>query len=215
MSPTRQTIIAHYPTRRVVLASCRTASGSLSLFVPTTDPIPAGSAVRLRVTFGDVSEVFELDGTVTWRRAQARGLGLEPGLGVEFASSEKFRAAQMLAFCAGRPLAHGTACERRVAAKVPCLVRVGRHRVTGQIRDLSSSGAFVGGASLARLPQGTELCIQLSKGWLGFGVRELKARVVWSGNKNGVLGFGARFMDDATRTRPILRKYLAAGAPAR
>ncbi|MBI5544263.1 MAG: PilZ domain-containing protein [Deltaproteobacteria bacterium] len=208
-TPVQVVLRAHYPTKRVLLASCRTAGGGLSLFVPTTSDVPAGTAVRLQVSFGDAKDQFELEGMVTWRRVQARGLGLEPGLGVEFAPPEKYRAAQMLAFCAGRPLAAGTATERRIPAKLPCWVRVGPHRIAGFIRDLSSTGAFVSSPGFARLSQGTELFIQLSTGWLGFGVRQLKARVVWSGQKNGRFGFGARFIEDSTRTKPVLRRYLA------
>jgi len=204
----RPVIAAHYPTRRAALASCRAVGGHLSLFVPTTDDVSAGTAVRLQVSFGDVVTRFELEGTITWRRTQARGLGLEPGLGVEFAAPEKYQVARMLAFCAGRALDTGTAIERRVEAEVPCQVNVGPHRLAGLIRDLSSTGVFVAGPSFVKLARGTELVIQLGKGWLGFGVKQLKARVIWNGHKRGEFGFGARFVEDSARTRPVLGKYL-------
>jgi hypothetical protein len=210
MTAPKRTVEANYPTKRLVLASCKTANGTLSLFVPTVAFIAAGTEVKLVITFGDAKEKFELEGVVTWRRTQTRGLGLEPGIGVEFAPPEKFRAAQMLAFCAGRPLSAGTAVERRVSQQIPIYVSVGPHRLAGYIRDLSASGAFVAGPAFAQLSKGTELMIQLSRGWLGFGVRQLKARVVWSGFKKGVFGFGARFLEDSMRTRPVLRRYLVA-----
>ncbi len=209
------TLHAHFSNKRAALASCRSSDGALSLFVPTSDPIPAGTEVGLLVTFGDTPERFDLLGTVTWRRAQARGLGLEPGVGIEFSGGEKYRAAKMLAFCAGRPLDAGTAFERRVTAQVPVWVRVGQSSITGQVRDLSSSGVFVAGSAFSRLARGTDLVLQLNKGWLGFGVKELKARVVWSGYKNGLFGFGARFLDDAAHTRPMLQRYLGPVSPRR
>jgi len=210
MSTRKPVVNAHYPTRRVALASCRAVGGNISLFVPSTLAISAGTDVRIQVSFGDAAQTFELEGTVTWRRAQARGLGLEPGLGVQFVPAQRFLAAQMLAFCAGRPLGAGTAAEPRIEAQVACQVLIGKHQLAGQIRDLSATGAFVAGRVFSSLHKGTELSIELSRGWLGFGIKRLKARVVWSGCKKGKHGFGARFVEDASRTRPVLRRYLKA-----
>lgn len=197
---------AHYPNRRVALASYRSLRGELSLFVPTPLPVAPGEEVTVEVSFGDCAQTFALQGRVTWRRESARGLGQEQGLGIAFAPEQKFKAAKMLAFCAGRPAEAGTAGEQRFVADVPCAVVVGGRRLRGSIRDLSATGAFVGAP--ATLTRGTELAIHIRSGWLGLGQRELKARVVWSGAKNGVFGFGARFVEDASRTRPALRRYL-------
>lgn len=197
---------AHYPSRRVALASYRSMRGELSLFVPTPLPVAPGETVTVEVSFGDCAQTFALQGQVTWRRESARGLGQEQGLGIAFPPEQKFKAAKMLAFCAGRPVEAGTAGEQRFPTDVPCCVVVGERQLRGTIRDLSATGAFVNAP--ATLPRGTELAIHIRAGWLGLGQRELRARVVWTGAKNGVFGFGARFVEDAARMRPALRRYL-------
>lgn len=198
-----------YPTRRAVLASYRLDGSTLSLFVPTEADVHLGAEVLLEVSFGDCSQQFTLSGRVTWRRTQARGVRLEPGLGIAFVGSEKFGPAQMLAFCAGRPLQLGTSQDPRVELSIPCQIEVGAHKIKAKVRDISNGGLFVASKALARLSPGREVKLTLEPGWFGWGGKVLQARVVWSGEKSGSSGFGARFVGAPGKVRPAIKKYLA------
>jgi len=197
-----------YPSRRSVLASYRLDGVTLSLFVPTSALVDLGRQVVLDVGFGDSQQKFRLEGKVTWRRAESRGMRLEPGLGINFNGSEKAAPAQMLAFCAGRPLELGTAQDARVRTSIPCNVEVGARRLRARVRDISNSGAFVVGRGLDELRPGKELTLTLEPGWFGWGGKTFKARVVWGGDKAGMYGCGARFLGQPAEIKPALKKYL-------
>src|SRR5579872_7289391 len=111
-----------FPNRRSILASSKTDGGNLSLFVPTTANVGVGQRVRMLLEIKDCEKTFEISGSVTWRRPMARGMRLEPGLGISFNPQEKWAVAQMLAFCAGRPLRAGTAVEPRVKTRIKCVI---------------------------------------------------------------------------------------------
>jgi hypothetical protein len=197
-----------YPNKRSVLASSRAEGGSLSLFAPTTAAVEVGQRIRIQVTLGDSDRRFDLSGQVTWRRPLSRGMKLEPGLGISFNPQEKWAVAQMLAFCAGRPLRAGTAVDQRVKTSIKCKVAVGRKQVDATVRDLSASGAFVTSKRLSDLPAGTTVTVRLEPGWFGFGGHSLPAKIIWSGPQKGVHGFGARFVGEKSEVRPVLKKYL-------
>lgn len=197
-----------YPTRRAVLASYRLDGTTLSLFVPTEAEVALGSPILLDVAFGDCSQEFTLRGRVTWRRAQARGVRLEAGLGIAFIGGEKFAPAQMLAFCAGRPLELGTSQDPRVEAAIPCKVELGKHQLRAHVRDISNGGAFISLKGISGLPVGREVTLRLEPGLFGWGGKILRAKVVWSGDKGGMPGFGARFVGLPGEVRPALKKYL-------
>src|SRR4051812_37897591 len=92
-------------SRRSVLASSRSDVAGLSLFVPTIAPLAVGDRVFLELSFGDCDARYELSGVVSFLRQEGRGLGQERGVGISFEGEGKRAAAQMLAFCAGRPAA--------------------------------------------------------------------------------------------------------------
>lgn len=198
-----------YPTRRAVLAEYRVDGNTLSLFVPTPTTVALGGEVRLDVGFGDSDAHFMLGGKVTWRRAEARGMRQEPGLGVNFTGADKGVAARMLAFCAGKPMDQGTSGDPRYPARIPVQVTLGKRQFKAMVRDISSTGAFVQTPQVGGLAPGRELKMVLEPGWFGLGGKPLVARVVWTGDAKGVRGFGARFVGLPGEVRPALRKYLA------
>jgi len=133
---------------------------------------------------------------------------LEPGLGIAFTGGAKFAPAQMLAYCAGRPLELGTSQDPRVPTSIPCHIEIGEHRLRARVRDISSSGAFIAMKGLVRMPAGRELALTLEPGWFGWGGKTLRAKVVWAGDKLGMSGFGARFIGPPADVKPAVRKYL-------
>lgn len=199
-----------YPTRQVAVASCRSVAGGLTLFLPTTETIETGTPVTAHVGFGDAAETFDVAGTVAWRRSEAQGAGLEPGLVLEVAPAERYQASRMLEFCTGRPVAAASSAGQRFPTQLAAVVRTRDERLQGCVRDVSATGLFVAGDGFGRIEPGDEVVILLRTGWLGFGARRLRARLVWHGMKYGIPGFGAQFVDDPARTGRILKRYLRA-----
>ena len=197
-----------FATRRAALGSYRIEGPAISLFVPTDAAIAVAAQVELAVSFRDCSQTFSLLGRVTWRRAEARGMRLQPGLGITFVGGEKYEVARMLAFCAGRALDLGTSGDPRVPTAIACALSVGDRQFKAQVRDLSNSGAFITLPKDARLTAGREITVTLEPGWFGLGGKSLRARVVWTGSKLSGPGFGARFVGSPGEIRPALRKYV-------
>ena len=205
-----QLIEVRFPTKRYVLVSARAEGSSLSLFFPTPVPAAIGAPVRLKVSFGDAPEVFELEGHVNFQRGNTWGIGAERGLGVSFTGEDKRLAAQMFAFCAGKPLNLGTSSRRRVPTKIRCRIRANGKSLKAEVRDLSTGGAFIAGPVTKDLRVGSDLEIQLEPGWFGLGGKKLDLRVLWHGEKGGSPGFGGRFLGDQVRIAPLLKRYLEA-----
>jgi len=201
-------IQVRFPTKRYVLVSARAEGANLTLFFPTAAPVAQGSLVRLSVSFGDADQQFELAGKVTFLRGTGWGLGAEPGIGVAFTGEEKRAAAQMFAYCAGKPLQLGTATRRRIPTRIRCRLRLGGKSVKAEVRDLSTGGAFVAAPVTKDLPVGSDLQIQLEPGWFGLGGKKLEIRVLWHGQKGGSAGFGGRFLGDQLRISPVIKGYL-------
>lgn len=199
-----------FPTKRYVLVSARAEGASLTLFFPTSAAVSQGVLVRLRVSFADADRQFELAGKVIFLRGGSWGIGAEQGIGVAFTGEDKRIAAQMFAFCAGKPLQLGTATCRRVPTRIRCRLRADGKSVKAEVRDLSSGGAFVAGPFTKDLRVGSDLQIQLEPGWFGLGGKRLEMRVLWHGEKGGSPGFGGRFLGDQLRIGPVLKAYLGA-----
>ena len=199
-------LVVQYPNRRALLASARTEGGVLSLFVPRNDEVRSGAAVTLDVTVERTSLRFNLQGEV---RLLLSAPGTRQGMGVNFVGAQKRAAAQMLASCAGRAPTDGTALDSRHDVDLRCLVNLRGKRVKAAVKDVSSTGAFIGAAQLPMVRGNTELTIQLDP-FLGlWGGRVLKARVIWVGEKNGVSGFGVRFLDATAQVRESLKKLFS------
>lgn len=200
-------IEVRYPTRRALLASARNEGGALSLLVPVSTVLPVGSMVLLEIKVERTELVFELEGTV---RLQSR-----QGLGIFFTGHAKRGAAQMLATCAGRSADSGTQLDSRHDVDVRCRVSLGSTRVKAWLKDVSTTGAFIGDVAFAGVRTGSELTIQIEP-FLGlFGGRVVKARVIWIGEKHGVQGMGVRFLDATAEMRESLKRHYLTGTASR
>lgn len=202
-SPVHLTV--QFPNRRALLTSARTEKGTLSLFVPRNDEVRTGAEVTLDVSVEGTALRFSLRGVV--RQLLLNAPGGRQGMGVNFVGDHKREAAQMLASCAGRAPGDGTALDSRHDVDLRCVVNLPGTRVKAAVKDVSSTGAFIGGPLLPPVRGDTELTIQLEP-FLGlWGGRVLKARVIWVGEKRGVPGMGVRFLDATAEVRESLKKH--------
>ncbi len=196
-----------YASRRSVLSSSKTEGGTLTLFVPTTQRIAQGARVRLTITFGDGDERFEFQGTaLTWTQAAGRdGVG---GFLASFQGDDKRRAAEMIAFCAQRPLSMGTASRERLALRKSCQLKLANQQLPGQLRDLSQTGAFVVGRQFGKLKAGEPVWLKVASGLFGLGGTWIEARVIWQGMKGEEQGVGLRFTGNEARQASAIQRLL-------
>ncbi|MFY0577598.1 hypothetical protein ACN28S_27675 [Cystobacter fuscus] len=119
-----------YASRRALLVASKTERGALTLFVPTSKTILQGTQVRLKISLGDVTERFEVQAVAVsgGRMIGREGLG---GFLANFVGDEKRRAAEMIAFCAQRPLSMGTASRERVSLRKNCLLKMAELELPG------------------------------------------------------------------------------------
>ena len=197
-------IQAQYPTRRALLSSARPEGSVLSLFVPGSEQVPVGTDVVVAITIEGTALRFQLEGRV---RVQFAVHSTRPGLGVAFAGDQKRAAAEMLAMLAGRSLDSGTALDSRHEVDVKCVVKLPGTKLDGALKDVSSTGAFIGAPAVPAVTSDAELTIQLEPMFGRWGGRLLRARVVWVGEKRGVAGFGVRFLDATAHVRESLKKH--------
>jgi hypothetical protein len=196
-----------YASRRTVLSSSKTEGGTLTLFVPTTQRVVQGARVRLTITFGDSDGRFELQGTaLTWTQAGGRdGVG---GFLASFQGDDKRRAAEMIAFCAQRPLSMGTALRERLALRKSCQLELANQQIAGELRDLSQTGAFVVGRRFGKLKAGEPVRLKVASGLFGLGGTWLDARVIWQGMKGEEQGVGLRFTGNEARQASAIQRLL-------
>lgn len=196
-----------YTSRRSVLAAAKTERGTLTLFVPASHAVLQGTRVLLKITFGDSSERFELEGvSVTGGRAIGRdGVG---GFLASFTGEHKRRAAEMIASCAQRPLSMGTASRERLIIRKSCLLKLGERQFTGELRDLSQTGAFVVCNQLGKLKDGEPVWLKVASGLFGLGGTWLEARAVWLGKKDEEPGLGLRFTGNDARQAAAIQRLL-------
>jgi hypothetical protein len=188
-------IQAVFASRRQALAFSRAGGRELSLFVPTDVSPPLRALVALDVSFSEGGGHFFLQGVVSFHRAVARGPLQPPGIVVAFETSEqKKKAAELIAFCAGRPPEDGTATSHRRQLMSRCIVHAAPGSVKGNVRDVSMTGAFIAAALPRSVKEGAEIELQLEPILGAIGGKRLHAKVMWLGQKYGVFGFGARFI---------------------
>ena len=197
-------IQAQYPSRRALLASARPEGSVLSLFVPGSEQVPVGTEVVVLISIEGTALRFQLEGRV---RVQFPQHFTRPGLGVAFAGDQKRAAAEMMARLAGRSPDSGTALDSRHEVDVKCVVKLRDSKVEGAMKDVSSTGAFIGASTVPALTSDAELIIQLEPMFGRWGGRLLRARVVWVGEKRGVSGFGVRFLDATAHVRESLKRH--------
>ncbi|MFL5346091.1 MAG: PilZ domain-containing protein [Hyalangium sp.] len=200
-----------YASRRSLLLSSKTERGMLTIFVPTSHRVAQGATVRLTVTFGDSDKRFALEGTaLTWTQASGRdGVG---GFMASFVGDHKRRAAEMIAFCAQRPLSLGTALRERIPLRKSCQLKLANHQVSGELRDLSQTGAFVVGAKLGKLKEGEPVWLKVEHGLFGLGGTWLEARVIWQGPKGEEHGVGLRFTGNEASQASAIQRLLESAA---
>lgn len=200
-----QRLHVRYPNRRALLTSARTERSVLSLFVPGTQHVTAGSDVLLEISVDRTELRFELEGRVRlqFQETVARGAGL----GIAFQGEQKKAAGQMLATCAASS-EDGAAIDTRQEVDVRCLINLHGKKLKGVLKDVSSTGAFVAIPLVPGLRGEAELSLQLEPRFGLWGGPLLKARVIWVGEKKGVYGFGARFLEEGAAVRESLKKYL-------
>ncbi|MCI0570989.1 MAG: PilZ domain-containing protein [Myxococcaceae bacterium] len=197
----------HFPSKRHLLSAARADGPSLSLLVSTAEWHAEGTPVQLDVSLGDCQARYALAGAVAfvppaaWQRNGHQ-------LAVRFQGMDKRQAAEMVAYCAGRPLEMGTSHRQRISTSVRCHVRTESKRLAAEVMDLSLTGAFVAMPPGSRLRVGDSVQLVLQPGLFGLGGTRLEARVLWFGEKNGTRGFGVRFLGDQLRISPALRKFL-------
>jgi hypothetical protein len=203
-----------YASRRTLLTAAKTERGALTLFIPTSRAVLQGTAVRLAITFGDAEGRFELEG-VAASGGRAIGRNGQGGFLASFSGDHKRRAAEMVAFCAQRPLSMGTALRERLVIRKNCQLKVADEKISGELRDLSQTGAFVVGHHFSRVKEGEPVWLKVSSGLLGLGGTWLEARVVWQGKKDEEPGVGLRFTGNEARQATEIQRLLDRGIAGR
>jgi Tfp pilus assembly protein PilZ len=200
-----------YASRRALLSSSKAERGTLTLFVPTTQRVAQGDHLRLTITFGDASERFELQAeALTWTQASGRdGVG---GFLASFQGDDKRRASEMIAFCAQRPRSMGTASRERHILRKSCQLKLGNQQVSGVLRDLSQTGAFVVSPRLGKVPAGESVWLKVSSGLFGLGGTWIEARVVWQGSKDEERGLGLRFTGNEAKQAAAIQRLLGSAS---
>jgi PilZ domain len=196
-----------YTNRRALLSAAKTERGTLTLFVPTGRAVLQGTPIRLTITFGDADERFELQGVAaSGGRAMGRnGMG---GFLASFTGDDKRKAAEMFAFCAQRPRSMGTASRERLVIRKNCQLKVGSQQISGELRDLSQTGAFIAGRQLGKLKEGDPVWLKVPGGLFGLGGTWIEARVVWQGQKGEEPGVGLRFTGNEAKQASAIQRLL-------
>lgn len=198
---------AHYATRRALLVASKTERGSLTLFVPAARVIPQGTRVQLKISLGDAAERFDIQAVAV---SAGRLIGREGtgGFLANFVGDDKRRAAEMVAFCAQRPLSMGTASRERVPLRKGCVIKVAQAEFPGELRDLSQTGAFVVSRELKKLKENDPVWMKVAEGLFGLGGTWIEARVVWQGPKGEERGTGLRFTGNEARQVTAIQRLL-------
>lgn len=199
-----QRLQVRYPNRRALLSSVRTERSVLTLFVPAGERIAAGSDVLLEISLDALR--FEVAGRVRLQCQATRARGA--GLSVVFPGPLKKAAVQMLTACAAMAGEDDTGIEQRHEVEVRCLIDLHGRKLKGTLKDVSSTGAFVSTLLVPELRGEAELVLQVEPLFGRWGGQPLKVRVIWVGEKRGVHGFGARFLEEGALVRERLKKHL-------
>jgi len=123
------------------------------LFVPTDDPTPVGSLVRIKLSFLQGPQFF-LTGVVIWRRPVSKGhQRLRPGVGVRLHRSEGSKISYVRGF------ARGGLLDKRTSSRLPVRLRVTYKTQAARrmnfTRNVTESGVLLAAAEL--LPETTSV----------------------------------------------------------
>lgn len=69
--------------RKIIRKKAVNISGG-GIFVQTTNPLPVGSEVLLRLAFPKVPKLIEVLGRVIWTNEYHKGMTSIPGMGIQF-----------------------------------------------------------------------------------------------------------------------------------
>jgi hypothetical protein len=205
--PVPQSIEVRYASRRALLTASKTERGSLTIFVPTSHMVFQDARVKLTIIFGDASERFELE-AVALEPTRKMGRNGQGGFLAGFVGDHKRQAAEVIAFCAQRPLSMGTATRERIAIRKSCQLKLGDRQVSGELRDLSQTGAFVVGDGLGKIKEGENVWLKVADGLFGIGGTWVEARVIWQGTKGEERGLGLRFTGNEARQASAIQRLL-------
>ncbi len=125
------------------------------LFVPTSDPTPVGTQVRIKLTFLNGPQFF-LNGIVIWRRPANKGQQrLRPGVGVRLLNSETSKIGYVRGF------ARGGLLDKRASPRLPVRLRVtyktSSARRMNFTRNVTESGVLLAAAEM--LPKTTSVAL--------------------------------------------------------
>ena len=196
-----------YGSRRALLVASKTERGMVTLFVPTPRMIHQGTRVRLQISLGDATERFDVQ-AVSVTDGRMFGRGGTGGFLARFDGDDKRRAAEMIAFCAHRPLSMGTASRERVPMRKGCALKQEALELPGELRDLSQTGAFVVGRGYSKFNKDEPVWMKVADGLFGLGGTWLEARVVWQGPKGEERGMGLRFTGNEARQATAIQRLL-------
>ncbi len=196
-----------YASRRALLSASKTERGALTIFVPTSHGIAQGARVLLKISFGDADDRFELQG-IALSRTRTMGRDGVGGFLAGFSGEHKRRAAEMIAFCARRPRSMGTSSRERLALRKSCQLKLANRQVSGELRDLSATGAFVVGRQFGKIKEGEPVWLKVTGGLFGMGGTWLEARVIWQGEKGEERGLGLRFTGNEARQASAIQRLL-------
>lgn len=168
------------------------------LFVPTDDPTPVGSMVRVKLSFQQGPQFF-LSGVVIWRRPVSKGQQrLRPGVGVRL---HKFEASK-IGYVRG--FARGGLLDKRASPRLPVRLRVTYRTQAARrmnfTRNVTESGVLLAVAEL--LPQDTSVELVIMPP-LELSAVKLKGTVVRHVEDDAGKAMGIRmdFVDDAEERR--------------
>jgi len=201
------TIDVEYASRKALLSAAKSEGSKLTLFVPSDAAPPVGGGVDLRISIAGTNQMFWLFGTVsnrTWVGNASRASGLT----VCFRGDEKRHAAEMVALCADRSPAMGTARSERQEMQFECKVKGTHGSRNAVLVDLSRTGAFIATERLRGIHSGSRLRVQFGPSVLGLGGTWLDALVIWQGEKGVHTGLGVQFLGVNEKQAKILNKYL-------
>lgn len=199
-------VAIRYRNRRLALSYARAMGAAITMHVPTMAPAKSGQRVRIHATVDDLSREFVLVGTVVAVLPLVSGKAA--GFVVNFEGADKRPAMEMLALCADRPTALGTAtCERHLI-KRRCAFRSGLSRHKGELRDVSKTGAFIAAKQLKHIEPGAVVQLQLAPRFFGLFGGWVTARVIWRGEKNEEPGFGVRFDSGKVDQAELVKRLL-------
>ena len=172
----------------------------MSIFAPTSEQFPMGTRVLVRIAFSNTKHTFMIAGVVA---------GLvnspvydQPGMDIAIETDEEQLVfSDFVAFCRGRPRANP-----RYVTSLDCSLRIEGDVISGVVRDLSITGAFVSVALPKPVEKGALVEIEFKALW-GLKTLRFAGQVAWSGPKGADAGVGVRFLGNPLDVIAFMRRH--------